>query len=248
MRDDHPADRRASGPLSRRHFVALGAGLLGGAVLARDADAASDAPAGKNAPAAPQAKDKGAESGTGKDAGATPSWARGDMVLGEEGAPVTIFEYASLTCGHCAQFHLATLPALKTGYIEPGKVKLVFREFPLDGLALRASMLARCAGEKRYFPMLSMLYSQLPQWAGAEDPMVALARLAKYAGISQEEFDACMADEDLLAAILERRLKAEREFGIESTPTFIIDGKKYVGALPFEQFQEILDPLLVNAT
>lgn len=248
MRDDHPAGRRANGPFSRRHFVALAVGLLGGTALARAAGAESDAPTGKNAPAAPKAGNKGAENGADKDAGAAPSWARGDMVLGEEDAPVTIIEYASLTCGHCAQFHLATLPALKTSYIEPGKVKLVFREFPLDGLALRASMLARCAGETRYFPMLSMLYSQLPQWAGAEDPMAALARLAKYAGISQEEFDACMANEDLLADILERRLKAEREFGIESTPTFIIDGKKYVGALPFEQFQEILDPLLVSAT
>lgn len=244
MRDDRPAACRSSLPLSRRRFVALGAGLLGGTVLARPALAASDAPAGKSGPTAGQAEGNNGESG----AGSASSWARGDMVLGEEDAPVTVIEYASLTCGHCAQFHLATLPALKTSYIEPGKIKLVFREFPLDGLALRASMLARCAGEKRYFPMLSMLYSQLPQWAGADDPIAALARLAKHAGISQEEFEACMADEDLVAAILERRLKAERDFGVESTPTFIIDGKKYIGALTFDQFQEILDPLLVNAT
>src|SRR5687768_5061793 len=115
-------------------------------------------------------------------------WAKGDMALGKPDAPVTVIEYASMTCPHCAHFHAETLKAFKEKYVDTGKVRLIFREFPFDGLALRASMLARCAGAERYFPMLDVLFQQQNQWTRAKDPMAALAQIGRLAGVSPQKF------------------------------------------------------------
>ncbi|WP_425450416.1 DsbA family protein [Virgifigura deserti] len=170
-----------------------------------------------------------------------------DRVLGEADAPVTIIEYASLTCPHCASFHSETLPKLKSEYIDKGQVRLVFRDFPLDQRALRASMLARCMPENRYFSMLDVLFRTQRDWATAEDPMAALSQIARLGGMSQEEFDRCMANEAMVENILTGLQAAQSEFDIRSTPSFIVDGTTHAGALSFEQFDEILKDLLPDS-
>lgn len=168
----------------------------------------------------------------------------GDHVLGNPDAPVTIIEYASLTCPHCAHFHEDTLPKLKAEYIDTGKVKLVFRDFPLDKVALQASTLAECVPAERYFGFLGVLFQSQANWATASDPTAALVRLGKVGGLSAEQIDACFKDERLTDAIVAERLAGEKAFDIRSTPSFIIGGKKYSGALTFEQVQDLLKPLL----
>jgi protein-disulfide isomerase len=168
------------------------------------------------------------------------AWAKGDMALGKPDAPVTVIEYASMTCPHCARFHAETFKAFKEKYVDTGKVRMIFREFPFDGLALRASMLARCAGPERYFPMLEVLFQQQKQWTAAKDPLVALAQIGRLGGVSQEKFDACMKSEELSNAIVQNRLEGQQKHGVESTPTFVIEGEKLTGALTLAQLDEAL--------
>src|SRR5690606_5630190 len=136
-------------------------------------------------------------------------YATGDMVLGQEDAPITIIEYASMTCPHCASFPNETLDPLREKYIDTGKLRLTFREFPFDQLDLRASRLARCAGPQRFFGMLDVLFSQQSSWSRAEDPIQALQRLARLGGISEERFQACMSDQTLADMVLQNRLEGQ---------------------------------------
>ena len=167
--------------------------------------------------------------------------------LGAEDAPVTIIDYSSLTCPHCAKFHNETLPALKKKYIETGKVRLVYRNFPLDNVAHKAAMLVSCAPEGKYFQLLDILFARQRNWATSENPRAALANLGKMTGIDEKRFDACMNDTDLGSLILEERLYGEKTYEIQSTPTFIIHGENHVGVLPIEDFDAILAPLLSEA-
>jgi protein-disulfide isomerase len=167
-----------------------------------------------------------------------------EQILGNPDAPVTIIEYASLTCPHCAQFHNEVLPELKERYIAPGKVRLIYRDFPLDQTALAAAALAHCAGPERYFSMLDVLFETQSNWARADDPVAALKRLGKLGGLTEPEIEACLADEELTDGILSQRLAGQNEYDIGSTPTFIIDGKSYPGARDAEEFGELIDPLL----
>ena len=169
-----------------------------------------------------------------------------DMILGSPDAPVTIVEYASLTCPHCAQFDLETLPKLRQQYIDAGKVNLVFRDFPLDTWALRASMLAHCAGKERFFGFIDVLFSNQPQWSRAPDPGAALAGIAKIGGIGQDEFESCMNNDALSAKITKTRFDAEQALEIQSTPTFFVNGQKLVGAQPFEAFEAAIVEALPN--
>ena len=167
-----------------------------------------------------------------------------ERILGNPNAPVTIIEYASLTCPHCAQFHTEVLPQLKERYIANGKVRLIYRDFPLDQTALAAAALAHCAGPERYFSMLDVLFETQSNWARAGDPIAALKRLGKLGGLTEQEMAACLADEELTDGILRQRLAGQNEYDIGSTPTFIIDGKAYPGARDVEEFGELIDPLL----
>ena len=167
-----------------------------------------------------------------------------EQILGDPNAPVTIIEYASLTCPHCAQFHTEVLPQLKERYIAPGKVRLIYRDFPLDQTALAAAALAHCAGPERYFSMLDVLFETQSNWARAGDPIAALKRLGKLGGLTEQEMAACFADEELTDGILRQRLAGQNEYDIGSTPTFIIDGQAYPGARDVEEFGELIDPLL----
>jgi protein-disulfide isomerase len=162
-----------------------------------------------------------------------------DRILGKPDAPVTIFEYASLTCPHCAAFEKEILPQIKSEWIDTGKAKLVFRDFPLDGSALKAAMVARCAPPERFYGFIDMLFTQQASWATTADPVPSLGRLAKLGGMGEEQLQACLKDDALQNKILASRLAAEKEFAVESTPTFFINGKKVVGAKPEEIFEAL---------
>ncbi|MCZ7660703.1 MAG: DsbA family protein [Xanthobacteraceae bacterium] len=166
-----------------------------------------------------------------------------EQVLGKADAPVTIIEYASMTCGHCASFHKTTYPELKKRYIDTGKVRFIFREFPLDPLAAGAFMLARCAGEGKYFPMVEMLFDHQDQWA-VRQPLPPLLALAKQAGFTEQSFNSCLQDDKLLKQVEAVRDRGAKEFGVNSTPTFFINGKIEKGALTIQQLESKIEPLL----
>ena len=166
-----------------------------------------------------------------------------DVWQGSKDAPVTIIEYASMTCSHCAHFHETTYPTLKSKYIDTGKVRFTLREFPFDPIAVAGFMVARCAGEKRE-AMIGLLFSQQKNWAFSDKPLQGLTALVKQTGMSQEKFDACLQDKALYANVNQVFEKASKQFKVDSTPTFFINGKKVSGALSPEELDKQLEPLL----
>ncbi len=169
-----------------------------------------------------------------------------DMVLGNEKASVTIIEYASMTCSHCARFQETTFPELKKRYIDTGKVRYIFREFPLDNLAAAAAMLARCAGEKdqaKYFALIDTLLVQQNTWV-VEKPIAPLMAIAKQAGFTEASFNACLQNQKVLDGIEAVRQRAMNTFKVQSTPTLIINGGLYSGALSIDEMAKIVDPLI----
>ncbi len=168
-----------------------------------------------------------------------------DLVLGKADAKVTIVEYASMTCGHCAAFSSKVFPELKTKYIDSGKVRFVMREFPLDNLAAAASMLARCAGGDKTIPLVETFFEKQADWAFKQgNPVPRLFEIAKQAGFTQESFDKCLTDQALLDKITTIRTRASDKFGVTATPTFFINGKKLQGAPTMAEFDKVLEPLL----
>lgn len=167
-----------------------------------------------------------------------------EMTLGDPKAPITIIEYSSLTCPHCASFHKNTFPRIKERYIDTGKARLIYRDFPFDRTALFASALARCAGADRFFRFIDALFGAQASWSRAADPVAALVRIGRLGGLERAEIDACLGDKTLLDGILAMRVDGAKNFEVSSTPTFIINGEKLVGALPFERFEEIFERLL----
>jgi protein-disulfide isomerase len=181
------------------------------------------------------------------DAARGPRRENGDMVIGASNAPVTIIEYASLTCPHCARFHTETLPKLKSEYVETGKVKYVFRDFPLDGLALRAASIAHCAGPERYFNFLDVFFQQQPSWTRGNDPeamLASLKRLARTGGMGEAQIEDCLKNKQVQDAILASRMTGEKQFNVRSTPTIVINGESHAGALSFDELENLLKPLL----
>jgi len=167
----------------------------------------------------------------------------GDRSLGKDDAPVTIVEYASMTCPHCAQFHETTYPELKKRYIDTGKVRFIFREFPLDPLAAGASMLARCADKEQYFPLIETLFHQQRQWA-VEKPIPPLMALAKQAGFSEQKFNTCLSDQKMLDAMQVEQKRASEKFGVTSTPTLFVNGRIQKGGMSIDDLAKVIDPLL----
>ena len=145
-----------------------------------------------------------------------------ERVLGKADAPVTIIEYASLTCDHCKRFHLQMFPRLKQAYIDTGKAKLIYRHFPLDRVALMASVLTECAPPDQFFGLIDVLFRSEDQWAHSKDPKTELAKIALLAGIKRSAFDACLADDKLSTAIVAMRQAGELQHKVNSTPTFVI--------------------------
>jgi protein-disulfide isomerase len=167
----------------------------------------------------------------------------GEQVLGNANAPVTIIEYASMTCPHCAHFHETTYPELKKRYIDTGKVKFIFREFPLDPLAAAGFMLARCAGDGKYFPMIETLFAKQNEWV-VQKPLEPLLTIARQAGFTKESFDACLANQKVLDGIEEVRSRGAQKFQVNSTPTFFVNGKRLSGAVTMEALVSEIEPYL----
>lgn len=167
-----------------------------------------------------------------------------DMVLGKADAPVTIVEYASMTCGHCAQFHNTSYPVLKEKYIDTGKVKLILREFPLDIVAKAAFMIARCAGPDKYYPMVTTLFETQKTWAFNNNAAQALLAIAKQSGMTEAQFNTCLNDTKLAGQIDEVAKRGSTEFNVNSTPTFFINGKQISGALSPADLDKEIEPLL----
>ncbi|WP_075215776.1 DsbA family protein [Mongoliimonas terrestris] len=167
-----------------------------------------------------------------------------EKMLGDPNAKVTVVEYASMTCGHCAAFHEKTYPQLKADYIDTGKVRFVFREFPLDPLAAAGFMLARNAMGDTYFDVVDLLFEKQRDWAYSDDPVTALRTLAKQFGYTDATFEQTLSDQPLLDNINAVRERGEKEFGVNSTPTFFINGQRHRGAMSMEEMAKILDPML----
>ncbi len=167
-----------------------------------------------------------------------------EHAIGDPNAPVTIVEYASLSCPHCATFHTEVLPALKERYIDTGKVRLVFRDFPLEENAFTAATLAHCAGPERQGRFIDVYFRQQQSWAGARDPQAAIRQLAKLGGMSDQQIEACLGDKAAQDAVLQSRLEGQQKHGVRSTPSFVIGGKTYAGSRTVEEFAELIDPLL----
>lgn len=206
--------------LSRRHFVLSGTALPFVAMTAAGSIAALPAQA------------------------AGPQMQESDKVLGDRNAPLTIIEYASMTCPHCANFHMNGFAALKENYIDSGKAKLVFRHFPFDRYAFQASVLAECAGPEKFFAVTDILFKRQAEWARDSDPTQALIKIGKQAGISQAKFEACLADEKLGEEILSQRLVGSTEYKVNSTPTLFIEGEMYDGKRDFATLDAYLKSLM----
>lgn len=171
--------------------------------------------------------------------------ATGERSLGPADAQVVVIEYVSATCPHCAMFHMHSWPQIKRNYIDTGKVRWIMRELPLDSLAMAAFMLARCVSADQYFTTIDALFSAQKSWTG-EEPRKALWQLMKER-MSHEQFDSCLAREDLSESIYQTAKRAAEEFGIKSTPTFFINGQKISGAQTFDDFKSLLDRELRKA-
>lgn len=165
----------------------------------------------------------------------------GDKVLGSEDAPVTIVEYASMTCGHCAHFDEVTFPKLKSDYIDTGKVRYIFREYPLNQPAYALSMLARCAPADKYYDITEIMFEQLRSGALSGTFLPALTKLSKQIGFTQESFEECLTNQKLLDALEAEKTRATSQFGVNATPTFFINGEKHSGALSIEEMGKIIE-------
>jgi protein-disulfide isomerase len=152
-----------------------------------------------------------------------------DNVLGQADAPYTIVEYSSMTCPHCARFHVDVLPEVKKKYIDTGKAKYIIREFPLDNVAAAAFLLARCVEGDKYFDFVDLLYANQEEWAFGGNPIPSLQKFAKQVGFTEERFNQCLADEKVLKNIQDVRDKGSNEFGVRATPTLFVNGKKLDG-------------------
>lgn len=165
----------------------------------------------------------------------------GEHVKGDENAPVTLIKYASMTCPHCRAWHKNVYPAIKEKYIDKGIVKYYFREFPFDPSAAAAFMLAECAGEEKYFSMIDILYDKQASWSRGK-VVDELFKISKLAGFTQDDFNACLKDQSLLNNVLAIQKKAAEDYGVNSTPTFFINGTKYPN-MNAEEMSKIIDSL-----
>jgi protein-disulfide isomerase len=169
-----------------------------------------------------------------------------DMALGPADAAVTITEYASMTCPHCAAFNAEVFPKIKATYIDTGKVRYIFREFPLDIKAAAGSMLSRCIANgdgSKYFAVTDMLFRQQSDWV-MKNTTETLTRIGKQAGLTQQQVEACLKDQALLDKIAADQKYASDVLKVDSTPTFFVNGEKIKGETSFEEFEKKIKPLL----
>ncbi len=164
----------------------------------------------------------------------------GDQALGDPKAPDIVIEYASMTCPHCQRFHTDVFPEFKRKYIDTGKVYFIFREFPLDPLATSASMVARCAPKERFFAMIDLLFEHQSSWAFVQDPVTALRDLVKQAGFTEESFNACLRNQEILDGVNWVHNRASERFDVTSTPTFFFNGEKRSGEQQMVEIDQLL--------
>jgi protein-disulfide isomerase len=165
----------------------------------------------------------------------------GDKTLGDPKAPVTVIEYASMTCTHCARFATTVFKPFKEKYVDTGKVRFIFREFPLDPLAAAAFQLARCAPEDKYFPMVDVLFQTQASWAFVDDPGPALYKVVAPMGFSENAFNSCLDDKGKSDAIEWVRARAAKDFGVQGTPAFFVNGTRYDGELSLDEISKAVD-------
>ena len=169
------------------------------------------------------------------------------MAMGAADAKVTVVEYMSLTCPHCAAFHRDVLPQLKTNYVDTNKIRFVFRDFPLDGVAYGAAIIDRCMGEEnpaRYVGFVDILFRQQERWARSPEPLGEVKRMAQVAGMSGETFDACLKNEKVATTILQMRQEAVDKYKVSATPSFLVNGRLLEGGQSLAEFEKVLTPLL----
>jgi protein-disulfide isomerase len=172
--------------------------------------------------------------------------AQPDLALGSEKAPVTIVEYASMTCPHCAHFEEVTFPEMKKRYIDTGKVRFILRDFPLDNLAGAVFVLAHCIAKgdpNKYYTLVETFFREQRTWA-VEKPVPPLLALAKQAGLSEQDFNSCVSNQKAWDAMESVRQRGMKEFKVESTPTFFVNGTRVTGAVSIEEFAKVIDPYL----
>ena len=172
--------------------------------------------------------------------------AMAEKSIGRADAPVTMIEYSSLTCPHCASFHKDALPSIKRDFVDTGKVRIVFWDFPLGNLAMAAAMVARCSGQKNYIPMIDAFFQSQETWARSNTPFDAIAGIARLSGMGVDDLENCLDNQDLLNALQAKAQEASQVLGVESTPTFFIEGVKVPGNLPYEDFKDILNKALAK--
>lgn len=168
----------------------------------------------------------------------------GEMAMGPDNAKVTIIEYYSASCPHCASFHKDIFTVLKRDYLDTGKVRFVLREFPLDKAALAASMIARCAPKEKFFPIIDALFDTQESWL--KKPAVGLRKVARFSGFTPASFDDCLDNKELADKIMAIRNKAQKEFGVKGTPALFINGERLTGARDIASIKARIDPILVD--
>lgn len=167
----------------------------------------------------------------------------GDMTLGDPKAPVTVIEYASLTCPHCAAFHRENWARLKSEYIDTGKVHFIFRDVYFDRYGLWAAMTARCGGQEAFFPIVGHFFEKQPEWTGVPQDQIGaeIMKIGRLNGLTNEQLRACLSDEGFARRLIEDYQKKAGEHEVTSTPTFIINGEKYTGNMPWEEFSRLIE-------
>ncbi len=229
LRGPHSHGAQSRAVLSRRALIAAAGVLVAGGILGGVVPGLGAFPAAAAEPTPEEI--------------ATPGGLP-DIILGKADAPVTIVEYASLTCGHCAQFHQTTYPALMAKYVDTGKVRLILRDFPLDNLAAAGAMLVRCQEPAKAPDVIKTLFEKRSEWVVPGNPLPQLFAVVKPLGFTQEVFDKCITDQKMLEKIAAERARASQKFGVSSTPTFFVNGKKQAGALSIEDLDKVIAPLL----
>ena len=165
-----------------------------------------------------------------------------DHVMGDRNAPITMIEYASLTCPHCAAFNSLVLPDIEKKWVETGKVKLIYRDFPLDQVATKAAQLAECAGNDKYFAVLDMMFRGQGTWAAAQDPIAELSKSLRIAGMGENEVKACLANEAVANGVI-ADYRGGETLGVNSTPTIFVNGEQFKGARSLEEFDALFGKL-----
>jgi len=171
-----------------------------------------------------------------------------DHILGSADAPVTILEFASLTCPHCAAFHTETLPQVKAEWIEQGRARLVYRHYPLDQLALRAAAAANCVTGDGFFGFLEVLFKNQDKWTRSDDPLATIGQYAALAGLDKATYEKCLSDEAAIDRILEKQTAGRDRYNIASTPSFVINGTPVVGNQPYDEFNRVLEEAATKAS